>query len=205
MAIWKRGDKENFALAIDMFVTWCRASGIEAFVALANTVEAWRAEILNYAASGGASNGFAEALNHLLKNQKRQEHGYRTWEGFRGQMLWAFGEAVDPDTAKLCLYDLFREAKEPGGFNLNSRRAAKRPTEVSGEPLFWRSSSSGSTVEKNSASCSSATSTTRGYIARVILTWAPTVKQQPSLFVKQERRRSYKPLHSRSGHTVDRH
>jgi transposase len=43
---------------------------------LANTIEAWRKEILNYAASGGASNGFAESLNHLLKNQKRQAHGH---------------------------------------------------------------------------------------------------------------------------------
>jgi transposase len=101
MAIGKSGDEENFALAIDLFVTWCRASGIEAFVTLANTIEAWRGEILNYAASGGASNGFAEALNHLLRNQKRQAHGYATWEGFRGQILWTFGEAVDPDTGEI--------------------------------------------------------------------------------------------------------
>ena len=32
---------------------------------------------MNYAAFGGASNGFAEAPNHLLKNQERQAHGYR--------------------------------------------------------------------------------------------------------------------------------
>jgi transposase len=87
MTIGKSGDEENFALATLMFVTWCRASGIKAFVTLANTIEARREEILNYAASGGASNGFAEALNHLLKTQKCQAHGYRTWEGLRGQML----------------------------------------------------------------------------------------------------------------------
>ncbi len=101
MAIGKRGDEENFAVAIDLFVTWCREARIEAYVTLANTIEAWRKEILNYAASGGASNGFAESLNHLLKNQKRQAHGYRTWEGFRGQMLWTFGEVVDPDTGEV--------------------------------------------------------------------------------------------------------
>ena len=50
MAIGKRGDEENFAVAIDLFVTWCRESRIEAFVTLANTIEAWRKEILNYAA-----------------------------------------------------------------------------------------------------------------------------------------------------------
>jgi transposase len=82
MAIGKRGDEENFAVAIDLFVTWCRKSRIEAFDTFANTIEAWHKVILNYAASGGASNGFAESLNHLLKNQKRQAHRYRTWEGF---------------------------------------------------------------------------------------------------------------------------
>ena len=101
MAIGKSGDEENFALAIDLFVSWCFDSRIAAFVTLANTISSWREEILNYAESGGASNGFAEALNHLLKNQKRQAHGYRTWEGFRGQMLWAFGEVVDPNTGEI--------------------------------------------------------------------------------------------------------
>jgi hypothetical protein len=52
-------------------------------------------------AYGGVSNGFAESLNHLLKNQKRPAHGYRTWVGFRGQMLWTFGEVVDPDTVEV--------------------------------------------------------------------------------------------------------
>jgi transposase len=61
MVIGKRGDEENFAGAIDLFVTWCRESRIEAFVTLANTIEAWRKEILNYAASGGASN---ESASH---------------------------------------------------------------------------------------------------------------------------------------------
>lgn len=101
MALGKAGDVESFALAIDIFVAWCRRSYLPAFVTLANTIDGWREEIVNYARSGGASNGFAEALNHLLKNQKRQAHGYRTWEGFRGQMLWSFGEVVDPDTGEV--------------------------------------------------------------------------------------------------------
>jgi hypothetical protein len=75
--------------------------GIEAFVTLAKTLRNWRTEIVNYAASGGASNGFAEAIIHLIKNQKRQAHGYRSWAGFRGQILWAFGEVVDPATGEI--------------------------------------------------------------------------------------------------------
>lgn len=89
---------------------------------LAKTLRGWREEILNYAASGGASNGFAEAIIHLIKNQKRQAHGYRSWAGFRGQILWAFGEVVNPSTARSGLYDPSPEAREPIGSNLNSRR-----------------------------------------------------------------------------------
>ncbi|MFN2506148.1 MAG: transposase [Acidimicrobiales bacterium] len=101
MAIGKNGDVETFTAALELFDALCLGSGIEAFVTLAKTLRGWRAEIVNYAASGGASNGFAESLNHLIKNQKRQAHGYRTWAGFRGQILWAYGEAVDPDTGEV--------------------------------------------------------------------------------------------------------
>lgn len=101
MAVAKTGDAAGFAIAIDIFVAWCRHSKIPAFVTVAGTFENWRQEILNYARSGGASNAVAESLNHLLKNHKRQAHGYRTWQGFRGQMLWALGEVVNPDTGEV--------------------------------------------------------------------------------------------------------
>ncbi len=101
MAIGRAGDTATFAACMDLFDALCRSSGIEAFAAVAKTFREWRTEIVNYAASGGASNGFAESLNHLIKNQKRQAHGYRTWGGFRGQMLWTFGEAVDPATGEI--------------------------------------------------------------------------------------------------------
>jgi transposase len=101
MAIGKAGDVETFTAALELYDALCIGSGIEAFVKLANTLRDWRTEVVNYAVSGGASNGFADSLNHLIKNQKHQAHGYRTWAGFRGQILWAFGEAVDPDTGEI--------------------------------------------------------------------------------------------------------
>lgn len=101
MAVGKGGDTARFAACLELFDALCRGSGIEAFATLAKTLRDWRLEILNYATSGGASNGFAEAMMHLIKNQKRQAHGYRTWAGFRGQILWAFGEVVDPDTGEI--------------------------------------------------------------------------------------------------------
>jgi len=77
---------------MELFEALCRGSGLAAFVKVAKTFRAWRTEILNYPTTGGASNGFAESVNHLIKNQKRQVHGYSTWLGFRGQILWRFGE-----------------------------------------------------------------------------------------------------------------
>ena len=101
MAMGKSGEVELFAAALELFDALCRGSGLKPLLTLARTLRTWRVEVLNYARSGGASNGFAEALNHLVKNQKRQAHGYRSWLGFRGQVLWCFGEAVDPDTGEL--------------------------------------------------------------------------------------------------------
>lgn len=101
MAIGRSGDVAVFAACLDLFDALCLTCGIDAFVSLAKTLRNWRTEIVNYAASGGKSNAFAEAIIHLIKNQKRQAHGYRSWAGFRGQILWAFGEVVDPVTGEI--------------------------------------------------------------------------------------------------------
>lgn len=101
MTFGKASDTETFQAAMELFDALCRGSGLVAFAKVAKTFRAWRTEILNYAATGGASNGFAESVNHLIKNQKRQAHGYSTWLGFRGQILWCFGEVPHPVTGRL--------------------------------------------------------------------------------------------------------
>ncbi len=101
MAIGKSGDVENFTVALAIFDTWCRASKLAPFRTLANSLRSWREEIVNYARTGGASDAFSESINHLIKNQKRQAHGYATWAGFKGQILWCFGEVVDPETGEI--------------------------------------------------------------------------------------------------------
>lgn len=101
MAIGRSGDVSVFEVCLEIFDAWCRTSRLAPFKTLANGLRSWRTEILNYARTGGASNGFAEALNHLIKNHKRQAHGFGSWAGFRSQMLWAFGEVIDPDTGEV--------------------------------------------------------------------------------------------------------
>ncbi len=101
MAIGRSGNVAAFSAGLELFDAFCRQSKLAPFVKAANGLRSWRAEIINYARTGGASNGFAEAINHLIKNQKRQAHGYGSWAGFRGQILWCFGEAVDPATGEI--------------------------------------------------------------------------------------------------------
>jgi transposase len=103
MDIAKGGDAELFETCLGIFDTWCRASKLAAFITLANSMRSWRREIVNYARTGAASNAFAESINHLIKNQKRQAHGYPNWTGFRCQILWCFGEVIDPHTGEIRL------------------------------------------------------------------------------------------------------
>jgi transposase len=114
MAYAKTGEAELFAAALDLFDALCRGSGLRPFATLARTFRSWRSEILAYATTGGATNAWAEAINHLIKNQKRQAHGYKSWYGFRSQMLWCFAtEVVDPDTGEILPLRLIPHGQGP--------------------------------------------------------------------------------------------
>jgi len=101
MVVAKAGDAVVFEACMELFDILCRTSKLSPFKSLANSFRSWRAEIVNYARTDGASNAFAESLNHLIKNQKRQAHGYSSWAGFRSQLLWCFGEVVDAETGEI--------------------------------------------------------------------------------------------------------
>ncbi|GAC1603315.1 MAG: hypothetical protein NVS3B21_31840 [Acidimicrobiales bacterium] len=114
MSLGKAGHEALFAAALDLFDALCRGSGLAPFATLAKTLRSWRAEIVAYATTGGASNAWAEAVNHLIKNQKRQAHGYNSWAGFRGQMLWCFAtEVVDPHTGEITALRLVPRGQGP--------------------------------------------------------------------------------------------
>jgi transposase len=101
MNFGRAGDVATFCAALDLFDALCRGSKLTPFKTVAGLLRRWRSEVVNYARTKGASNAWAEAVNHLIKNQKRQAHGYRTWEGFRAQIIWCFSEVVDPHTGEI--------------------------------------------------------------------------------------------------------
>jgi hypothetical protein len=101
IAFARAGDVATFCAALGLFDALCRGSKITPFQTAARLLRRWRTELVNYARTGGASNAWAEAVNHLSKNQKRQAHGFRTWERFRALIIWCFSEVVDPATGQI--------------------------------------------------------------------------------------------------------
>jgi hypothetical protein len=59
MDVGKSGDVQAFAACLDLFMAYAEPQSSEPFAVLADTLGRWRTEILNYARSDGASNGFA--------------------------------------------------------------------------------------------------------------------------------------------------
>jgi transposase len=66
-----------------------RATGLRSLQAFANTLDNWRAGILNYF-NGRHSNGFAEGVNLKIKMLNRRGFGYRNFAQFRLHILVAF-------------------------------------------------------------------------------------------------------------------
>jgi len=87
-----------------------------AFVTLANTIEAWRREILNYARTGGASNGFAESLKHPSRTKSVRRMDTGLGKASAARCCGPSARSSTPTPVRSRLYDLFREAKEQATF-----------------------------------------------------------------------------------------
>ena len=55
------------------------------------TVDRWRAEVLAYHRTGGASNGPTEAVNLLIEKIRRIGRGYRNYDNYRRRLLLRCG------------------------------------------------------------------------------------------------------------------
>jgi transposase len=54
---------------------------------LGRTLASWRAELLAYWRTGGASTGPTEAMNLLIDKIRRVGHGYRNFHNYRLRLL----------------------------------------------------------------------------------------------------------------------
>lgn len=73
--------------------TWhieARLCGFEPFIEVAQTLERWEAEILNYF-KHKVTNGYAEGVTNKIKVIKRVAYGFNNFENFRQRILVAVG------------------------------------------------------------------------------------------------------------------
>lgn len=93
-------DPDETARLLDLWCAEAEDFG-EPFAGTAHSFRYWRAEIIAYAQTGCATNGFAEGITNPIKVRKRMAYGYPSWQSFRATMVWTLGEAIDPHTGEL--------------------------------------------------------------------------------------------------------
>lgn len=71
------------------------------FAGTARNFQYWRSEIIAYARTDRANNGFAEGITNTIKVRKRIASGYPNWTSFRATIIWPLGEALNPATGEL--------------------------------------------------------------------------------------------------------
>lgn len=69
----------------------CADAGVPELVRLASTIDRWTDELLAFHTTDGASNGPAEAVNLLIENARRVDHGFRNFNNYRLRLLLACG------------------------------------------------------------------------------------------------------------------
>lgn len=85
--IYHAHDHADAARRLDALLIDAVFSGVPELERLAKTLSTWRAELLAYFTTGGASNGPTEGLNLLIKKIKRVGHGFRNFDNYRLRLL----------------------------------------------------------------------------------------------------------------------
>lgn len=93
-------DPDEMAQLLDLWILEATHYG-DPFAGTARSFRYWRSEIIAYARTNRATNGFAEEITNTIKVRKRIAYGYPNWTSFRATMIWTLGEALDPTTGEL--------------------------------------------------------------------------------------------------------
>jgi transposase len=72
---------------LDRLLTRMTSCPVPEVARLGRTLASWRAELLAYWRTGGASNGPTEAMNLLIEKIRRVGHGYRNFRNYRLRLL----------------------------------------------------------------------------------------------------------------------
>lgn len=88
----------NVEEQINKWISKCIEKNIPEFIEAAKTISRWKEYILNSFLDERYSNGFTEGINNKIKVIKRIAFGYKSFELFRGRILYIFGGKISAST-----------------------------------------------------------------------------------------------------------
>lgn len=79
---------------ITKWINKCIQKNIPEFVEAAGTISRWKEYILNSFIDERYGNGYTEGINNKIKVIKRIGFGYKSFELFRGRILYIFNNKI---------------------------------------------------------------------------------------------------------------
>ena len=79
---------------ITRWISKCIEKNIPEFIEAAGTISRWKEYILNSFIDERYSNGYTEGINNKIKVIKRNAFGYKSFELFRGRILYIFNGKI---------------------------------------------------------------------------------------------------------------
>ena len=79
---------------INKWISKCMEKDIPEFIEVAKTISRWKEYILNSFIDERYSNGYTEGINNKIKVIKRIAFGYKSFELFRGRILYIFNGKI---------------------------------------------------------------------------------------------------------------
>jgi transposase len=74
-------------LEFERFFEWAAQVDVPELTRLATTIDRWRAEVLAYFRTGGASSGPVSAVNGEIEQVDRVARGFRSFDNYRTRVL----------------------------------------------------------------------------------------------------------------------
>lgn len=84
----------NIEEQINKWISKCIEKDISEFIEAAKTISRWKEYILNSFIDERYSNGYTEGINNKIKVIKRIAFGYKSFELFRGRILYMFNGKI---------------------------------------------------------------------------------------------------------------
>lgn len=84
----------NIEEQINKWISKCIEKDIPEFIEAAKTISRWKEHILNSFIDERYSNGYTEGINNKIKVIKRIAFGYKSFELFRGRILYIFNGKI---------------------------------------------------------------------------------------------------------------